>query len=129
MIKSKEDYLKLLGFLGCFCDQIRIIEDEDSVFLTSIKRYHNRSNWSRKFPGHSGGKRFKILYYDVKAELMQYFMPYNSFFEIDGDDTDLDISFYREDNLVCWVVSHEELCVVEESYIGQFRDYLKREPQ
>ena len=56
-------------------------------------------------------------------------MPYNSFFEIDGDDTDLDISFYREDNLVCWVVSHEELCVVEESYIGQFRDYLKREPQ
>lgn len=124
MIKSKENYFKLLDFLGSFCNQVRIIEDEDSKFLSSIRKYYTEKNWTRKFPGHSGGKRFKVLYYNVTEELMQNFMKYNCFFEVDGEDTNLDIAFYRYDNLVCWIVSHEELCVLEERYVKQFHDYL-----
>lgn len=118
--ESRKEYVMLLGFLNSFCDQIKIVEDEDSIFQTSIAKYATEYRWTRRFPGYNGGSRFKVISYATSKEVMDRLKAYNNFSEIDGDETDLDIAFYRNDKLVFWFLGHEDLWVLEESYLEEY---------
>ena len=123
MVISNEEYFTILDFLGSRCNQVRIIEDEESNFQDSLKKYSTIEVWTRKFPGHGGGKRFKVISYDVSEQLLSKFRTYNNFFEFDGENTNLDIAFYNNDKLVFWVISHEELCELEDCYESEYLEY------
>lgn len=127
MVISNEEYFTLLDYLEIRCNQARIIEDEDSNFQSLLKRHSTNEIWTKTFPGHSGGKCFKVVSYDVSETFLRKFKAYNSFFELDGENTDLDIAFYYNNELVFWVISHEELCILEDCYINEYCEYANNQ--
>lgn len=125
-ICSKNEYLLLLNFLSKFCNKVKIIETEDSIFLANIFDLSSGEDWTRKFPGQGKGNQFKVLEYPMSKKLISEFEKYGYFFEIDDGESDLGMAFYKDEKLVFWIVFHEELCILEDEYIKEYQIYLSK---
>lgn len=121
---SHNEYDLILDFLYFFCDEVRIIEDEDSIFQSQIEKYARGYKWIKRFPGYNKGGRIKVISYPMVKELINEFKLYDDFSVIDGEENDIDIAFYNNNELVFWVLGHEDLWMLEEGYVEKYKNFV-----
>ena len=93
---------------------------EDERFLEKLKNYYLYSQWKRTYPGSAGRGNVKLCSYRICPEVVALFRQYRSFLEIGYD-----LAFYRQEELVLFVVFHEYCYFVEDKYKPFFHRFLE----
>ena len=126
---TKEKYTGFLDELVRYCDELRIVDNEDidTGFREQMEPHISGHCWSRRFPGHGRGENLRILKYPLDPEVADILRKYDSFLDIGHNyefDEGTDMAFYRNGELVFWVLDHEDMCCLEETAEPHFKDTI-----
>lgn len=126
---TKEKYTGFLDELVRYCDELHVVDNEDidTGFWDQMEPYTSEHCWSRRFPGHGRGENLRILKYPLNPEVADILRKYDTFLDIGHDyeyDQGIDMAFYRNGEIVFWVLAHEDMCYLEENAEPQFKDTL-----
>lgn len=125
IFQSTEQYERFLKKLVEYCDELRIIDDYyENKFFKSVQAYVFKANWTRRFPGYGRSHNMKVLSISFDHTVGALLREYHSFLDIGSDEEDFDMAFYRNGKLVFLVISHEDLCFLEEEHEAFFAEVL-----
>lgn len=114
------DYIMFLDFLKRTCDNFKIIyESEIEEFIMQISSNLLEVSWTRKFPGCGREGTKKVLHYKFDERIVREFQKYVNIFEVgynQEEEIGIDFAFYKESDLICFVINHEEMCYIERPF-------------
>lgn len=121
------DHVAFLNKLQYCSDRVAFALDmnwhEDQKILDKLNPYLLRSEWKRSYPGRSGRGNVKICSFKMCRGVIDIFKEYQSFLE-----TGYDIIFYRDKEVVLFVLFHEYCYFVEDAFKKYFSEFLVSGP-
>ncbi len=126
MVSLKEDsFGKLLEYLEENCDSFYLVNQyiyfdkhfsEKSLSNTEqiLIDYCVGRKWVKKWPGTKTSHKVLMSTYVMSDFCMKYFKKLGSFFAIEDE---IDISFFHNDECLCFSISHENMLFVCKSIL------------
>ncbi|MCL2606478.1 MAG: hypothetical protein FWD93_04280 [Coriobacteriia bacterium] len=128
---TRRQYIAFLEKLAEYCDTVAVLAGSDAFLPNFFMQQEPEVRRMREFPGYAKHwKKFDVPFYSLDKKATSVLKEYCSFLDIGhetyGDNAGYDMAFYREGDLVFYVIWHENMSLLCEKHRPHFASTIEQ---